>query len=60
MNEQTLQLVQLNEEERKTRLEAELSRAESEMAKKDAWLANEGLQIKNRELEQFAFVASHD
>ena len=57
---QTLQLVHLNEEERKARLEAEQARAESDIAQQQTFRANEELQIKNKELEQFAYVASHD
>ena len=74
VKEQTIQLVLLNEEERKSRLEAEQSRTESDIARQEAekargeseiarhetWAANEKLQIKNKELEQFAFVVSHD
>lgn len=57
---QTLQLVHLNEEERNARLQAEQARAESDLARQQAFHANEELQIKNKELEQFAYVASHD
>jgi signal transduction histidine kinase/ligand-binding sensor domain-containing protein len=57
---QTIQLVNLNEEERKARLDAEAARAESEIARQQAYLANDELHLKNKELEQFAYVASHD
>ena len=60
VNQQTIQLVHLNEEERKARLEAEQARTESEMARHETHNANEELKIKNKELEQFAYVASHD
>jgi signal transduction histidine kinase/ligand-binding sensor domain-containing protein len=60
VKEQTIQLVNLNEEERKARLDAEESRAESEIARQQAYLANDELHLKNKELEQFAYVASHD
>jgi signal transduction histidine kinase/ligand-binding sensor domain-containing protein len=46
VQEQTIQLVHANEEERKARLEAND--------------ANEQLEKKNKELEQFAYIASHD
>ncbi len=42
------------------RLEAEQSKIESEEAREEASKANIALQIKNKELEQFAYVASHD
>ncbi|MEO5890074.1 MAG: two-component regulator propeller domain-containing protein [Ferruginibacter sp.] len=58
--QQTIQLVNLNEEERKARMEAEQARMESEKARQEAGFANEELEIKNKELEQFAYVASHD
>ncbi len=57
---QTIQLVLLNKEERKSRLESEEARAESETARQEADLANEKLQLNNKELEQFVYVASHD
>ena len=60
VKEQTIQLVLLNKEERKSRLESEQARSESEMARQEADLANEKLQFKNKELEQFVYVASHD
>ncbi len=60
VKEQTLQLVNLNEEERNARVEAERSRTEAEMAWLQAHRSNKELQLKNKELEQFAYVASHD
>lgn len=60
VNEQTIQLVRLNEDEHTARLEAEQSKIESEEAREEASKANIALQIKNKELEQFAYVASHD
>ena len=46
VQEQTQQLLKSTEQEQKAREEAEQ--------------ANEGLLIKNREIEQFAYIASHD
>ncbi|MEO7767036.1 MAG: ATP-binding protein, partial [Ferruginibacter sp.] len=60
VNEQTIQLIHSNEEEKKARVEAEQARGESELARQQTWLANEELKRKNKELEQFAYVASHD
>lgn len=60
VREQTIQLLHSNEEERMARLEAEQSRADSELAREQAYRTNADLQIKNQELEQFAYVASHD
>ncbi|CAN5177915.1 sensor histidine kinase [soil metagenome] len=60
VNMQTIELRRSNELEHKARIEAELARAESETARQETFAANEALQIKNRELEQFAYVASHD
>ncbi len=53
VNEQTIQLVHSNEEEHKARIEAEKAREE-------AHYANRELASKNTELEQFAYIASHD
>ena len=50
---QTAQLVKLNTEEKSARIEAEKSRA-------DADEANEKLVASNQQMEQFAYVASHD
>nr|WP_301928622.1 two-component regulator propeller domain-containing protein [Ferruginibacter sp.] len=60
VNEQTMELVRLNQDERAARLEAEQSKTESEAAREAASKANIALQVKNKELEQFAYVASHD
>ncbi|MEO6720715.1 MAG: two-component regulator propeller domain-containing protein [Ferruginibacter sp.] len=57
---QTIQLVQVNEEERKARIEAEQARTESDIARHETHYANEELKIKNKEVGQFAYVASHD
>jgi light-regulated signal transduction histidine kinase (bacteriophytochrome) len=53
VNEQTVQLVKIHDEEHKARLEAETAR-------EDANRANQELERKNKELEQFVFIASHD
>lgn len=50
---QTAQLVKLNQEETSARIEAEKSRAEADEA-------NEKLVASNQQMEQFAYVASHD
>lgn len=50
---QTAQLVKLNREETSARIEAERSRAEADEA-------NEKLIASNQQMEQFAYVASHD
>ncbi|MBC7867341.1 MAG: GHKL domain-containing protein [Gloeobacteraceae cyanobacterium ES-bin-316] len=53
MLQQTVQLVHLNEDER-------AAREASEKASQEAFLANKKLEVKNKELEHFAFMASHD
>ena len=50
---QTAQLVKLNQEETDARIEAETLRAEADEA-------NEKLVASNLQMEQFAYVASHD
>ncbi|NNV56284.1 ligand-binding sensor domain-containing protein [Limnovirga soli] len=60
IKEQTAQLIFLNDNERKARLEAEKATLESERARQEADLANIELVAKNKELEQFAYVVSHD
>jgi signal transduction histidine kinase/streptogramin lyase len=60
VNLQTIELIKSNQQEHKARVEAEQARTESEKARQETFAANEALQIKNRELEQFAYVASHD
>jgi signal transduction histidine kinase/ligand-binding sensor domain-containing protein len=60
VNQQTIELVHVNKEERAARIQAESARAESEIAKEDANQANQKLKAINKELEQFAYVASHD
>ncbi len=51
--EQTKQLVLSAKEEHEARTDAEIARHETE-------IANNVLKLKNKELEQFAYVASHD
>jgi light-regulated signal transduction histidine kinase (bacteriophytochrome) len=53
VKEQTIQLVNIHQEEHNARLEAETAR-------EDANRANEELESKNKELEQFVYIASHD
>ncbi len=53
VEEQTKQLVASAKEEHEARKDAENARIETE-------IANKILKIKNQELEQFAYVASHD
>ena len=53
VNEQTRQLVISTHQEKKARREAEQANIATE-------IANQELKIKNKELEQFAYVASHD
>ncbi len=53
VEEKTRQLVLSAQEEHKARNEAEKARGETELSIKE-------LRIKNKELEQFAYVASHD
>lgn len=53
VKEQTIQLVRLNDEEHKARVDAENAREEADNA-------NEELEKKNKELEQFVYIASHD
>ena len=53
VHEKTKQLLQSAETEFKARKEADSARQDTE-------LANMELKIKNKELEQFAYVASHD
>jgi light-regulated signal transduction histidine kinase (bacteriophytochrome) len=53
VKEQTVELVNIHEEEHKPRNEAET-------AKEDANRANHELEGKNKELEQFVYIASHD
>lgn len=57
---QTAQLLHLNDEEHRARIEAEKAHAESDKARENADRANKELERKNKELEQFAYVASHD
>ncbi len=57
---QTRQLVLSNKVERAARLEAEQARLDSDEARQQLFRTNETLLVKNKELEQFAFVASHD
>jgi len=60
VKEQTVELVHSNKQESKARQEAEQAQAESETARQESYRTNEQLAIKNDELEQFAYVASHD
>ncbi len=53
VEKQTAQLVKLNQEEKNARIEAETSRALADEA-------NNKLLASNQEMEQFAYVASHD
>lgn len=57
---QTAQLLHLNDEEHRARIEAEKAHADSDRAREQADRANKELERKNKELEQFAYVASHD
>jgi signal transduction histidine kinase/ligand-binding sensor domain-containing protein len=57
---QTAQLLHLNDEEHRARVEAEKAHAQSDIAREHADRANKELERKNKELEQFAYVASHD
>ncbi len=57
---QTAQLLHMNDEEHRARVEAEKAHAESDKAREQADRFNIELKRKNKELEQFAYVASHD
>ena len=57
---QTAQLLHLNDEEHKARVEAEKAHADSDRAREQADRANKELERKNKELEQFTYASSHD
>src|SRR6185295_18415130 len=57
---QTVQLVHLNNEERKARLEAEQARSESEKAKIEVEIQNKELLKTNKELDRLVYSVSHD
>lgn len=60
VQQQTVQLVHLNNEERKARLEAEQARSESEKAKIEVEFQNKELLKTNKELDRLVYSVSHD